>query len=350
MKQIIIDHIKNLGPITTSQFINLALFHPKYGYYVSCNPFGAQGDFTTAPEISQVFGELIAAYIINNFQNFNLKQASLVEMGAGRGVMMRDMLQIFEKSTSVKSKFDFNIVEISKKLQKIQENTLKNSNSVNFHDDFNNFQQKNPKKPIFFVANELFDCFAIDQFIKTKQGFVQRLINFDAKKDQFCFVFDQFNQEISDKIAEITPNNTQVNSITEHSPYAASLMAQICQSIKNVGQMAIIIDYGYIKSPLKSTLQAIKNHQQSHIFEHIGTSDLTSLVDFNMLQNIAKKHHLNSSLITQREFLTSLGIKIRQEQLIKGKNKQQQDQIKSAISRLIDNSQMGELFKVLIVW
>ena len=143
---------------------------------------------------------------------------------------------------------------------------------------------------------------------------------------------------------------TNVESIFEYSPQAISFMNELSQAIKKTNGLGLIIDYGYIKNEFKNTLQAIKNHQYADVLKEAGNCDITALVDFCTLQKIANQNHLQTSLITQKEFLNSLGIEMRRKKLLVGKNIEQQEQINSAIDRLIDEKQMGELFKVLVVW
>ena len=155
--------IKLQGPLTVSQFMNEALFHPKFGYYTNNQPIGRDGDFITAPEISQVFGELIAAYQVNLWQNnYNSQEINLVEMGAGKGTLMHDILRFASKIPNFLEKTTVNIIELSPKLQEIQKKNLQDF-KIKWWSSFDDFYENNQEKPIFFLANELFDCFAINQ-------------------------------------------------------------------------------------------------------------------------------------------------------------------------------------------
>jgi len=407
------SHLKNLiqvkGAISISQLMNEALFHPQLGYYQSQDPFGKDGDFITAPEISQVFGELIGAYLISLWQNhYQCQEIHLVEMGAGRGTLASDLLIMARGVPNFLNVVKISIIEISQKLQEIQKHNLRDFN-VTWYNNFADFYQKNSSSPIIFIANELFDCFAINQFIKIEDGWAEKMVRVEENGElEFCLNLDlhthslkKINSSIdlfrdhflpaTERLVwcsnpcvclihsgsalrsapHLPPKNgfgrgliqnidlelhcldylsIKVGDIFECSPSAINFMDQLSKSIKQTKGLALIIDYGYIKNEFKNTLQALKNHQYCDILKEVGRCDITALVNFSTLQKIAQKNHLQTSLITQREFLQTLGVEMRREKLLLKKNTKQGGQINSAINRLIDPEQMGELFKVLITW
>ncbi len=361
------SHLQNLikinGAISIGQFMNEALFHPKLGYYKAQNPFGRDGDFITAPEISQVFGELIGAYFIQLWQNnYAGKKINLVEMGAGKGTLMKDLLTVAQKIPDFLNTINISIIEISPRLQEVQKQNLQGF-KINWYENFSEFYAQNNDAPICFIANELFDCFAIDQFVKTQNGWAQKMVGVD-KNGELEFVFSDYTsiRHLLSRHPDASRDpfsNTEliptcvgmtIGEVLEYSPQALSFMNELSQAIKKTNGIGLIIDYGYIKNEFKNTLQAVKKHQFCDVLKEAGNSDITALVDFLALQKIADKNHLQTSLITQKEFLQTLGIEARREKLLAGKNSEQQNQINSAINRLIDEKQMGELFKVLIVW
>jgi SAM-dependent MidA family methyltransferase len=341
------SHLQNLiqinGAISISQFMNEALFHPQFGYYKTQNPFGRDGDFITAPEISQVFGELIGAYLVNIWQNnYSSSKINLVEMGAGRGTLMKDLLNVAKKIPRFLENVNISIIEISPKLKEIQKKNLPEF-KISWYENFADFFRQKNDVPIFFIANELFDCFAIDQFVKTKNGWAEKMVGVD-KNGELQFV-------LSPKISLIKiKEEVAIDSILEHSHQAINFMNELSQAIKKTNGLALIIDYGYINNELKNTLQAVKNNQYSNVLKDVGDSDITALVDFSALKNIAIKNNLKTSIITQREFLNSLGIELRRKKLLAGKNIIEQEKINSSINRLVDLRQMGELFKFLVIW
>ncbi|MES2677350.1 MAG: SAM-dependent methyltransferase [Pseudomonadota bacterium] len=344
------SHLQNLiqinGAISISQFMNEALFRPQLGYYQQQNPFGKDGDFITAPEISQVFGELIGAYLMGIWQNnYSGKKINLVEMGAGRGTLMKDFLAVAKKIPEFLANVNISVIEISPRLQEVQKQNLQGF-KVDWYNNFAEFYCRNNDAPILFIANELFDCFAIDQFVKTQNGWAQKMVGIDAN-GELEFVLGNL---MNIKVGVTNPDQQNLGSIFEHSSQAMSFMNELSEAIKKTNGLGLIIDYGYIKNEFKNTLQAIKNHQFCDVLKEAGNCDITALVDFANLQKIAQKNNLQTSLITQKEFLNSLGIESRREKLLAKKNPEEQNQINSSINRLIDEKQMGELFKVLIIW
>ena len=342
------NHLKNLikinGTISISQFMNETLFHPQFGYYTQKNPFGKNGDFITAPEISQVFGEIIGAYLVGIWQqNYQNQKVNLIEMGAGKGTLMKDLLNFAKKIPNFLDKFTISIVEISPKLKKIQAENL-DGFKINHYDNFIDFYKYHADQPIFFIANELFDCFAIDQLVKTKNGWAEKRVGIN--NEDLEFVLGQSHKSI--KISNAA--TFKDDATFEYSIQGQNFMDQLTKAIKKTNGIALIIDYGYFKSEFKNTLQAVKNHQFCDILQEAGNCDITSLVDFAALQTIATQNDLQTSFITQREFLLTTGIESRRKKLLENTPTHTQQTINSAIERLIDSKQMGELFKVLIVW
>ena len=344
--------IKANGAITIADFMQEAMFNEKTGYYRTKEPIGARADFITAPEISSVFGELIAAYFLSFILKSD-KEISFVEMGAGLGTLYSDALSTFakiatklEKLDEIKRRINFNIVEISEKLTKVQQEKLAQSGfKINWFNNFEDFIATNQNRQIYFLANELFDCFQIHQFARTNNKWQEVLVG--LKNKELCLTLENFSQEkhvLINKIAlENNISQNQEDIIFEHSFAALNFMEKLSKTLKSQGGIALIIDYGYENPPLKSTLQALKNHQGKNILEDVGNCDLTALVNFKALQKTAQKYNLQTSLVSQKEFLTSLGIQERQ-----GSNTN--PNVNSAINRLIGEDQMGELFKCLILW
>jgi SAM-dependent MidA family methyltransferase len=341
-----------------STIIKQQLFAKEKGYYKTKNPIGKSQDFITAPEISQIFGEIMALYLLELSKNSSNKIA-LVEMGAGHGTWYRDILMTIEnlakKNIELAQNFfkktDLHIIEINPELQKIQQQNLINF-KINWHENFDDFLNKSMGE-IYFISNELFDCFAIDQYIKTQNGFVERLIEFDDKKNllnpHFVISKTYYNDFVESQIGKALSFLAPIGAVFEYSKDAQLFMEQLSQAMHNRGGIAINIDYGYLNYDFANTLQTIKNHQKIPFLEGFRDGDITALVDFVSLDKIAKKYNLNSSLITQNEFLLSLGLVFRLESLIK-KNPEIADNLRQDFHRLTDLSQMGELFKVHIIW
>ena len=332
-----------------SDFINSALFHPAFGYYRVKNPIGKTGDFITSPEISQVFGELIAAYLIQIASHQKTKIA-LVEMGAGKGTLFKDILgsikKLAEKYNAEALDFlnltTFHIVEINQVLTDIQKKNLK-AWPVKWYENFADFVDSNSDREIFFVSNELFDFFAIDQYVQTEEGWRERVVQ------EREFILADFDKKVHDFVEKEVDSLAPIGAVFEYSVESRNFMKQLCEALKKQGGIAIIIDYGFIKNKFANTLQAIKNHKKCDVLEAPGEADITALVDFNSLQKIVKNIGLNQSIVSQAHFLISLGIEERRTIMI-GANPKKAREINSAIDRLIGLDQMGELFKCLIVW
>ena len=333
-----------------SSFMFEALFAEGSGYYRTKNPIGKNADFITAPEISQVFGELIAAYLLQIFSTKKTK-ISLVEMGAGKGTLFFDILtsikKLADKNNALALDFislaSLEIIEINEVLKKVQQEKLREF-KINWHENFENLRAENE---LFFISNELFDCFAIDQFVKTDIGWCERLIDsgqfitakFDLKTHQF----------VENILGFQASNQAPFGAIFEHSEAAQKFMKQLCEALNKRGGLAINFDYGHLKTEFANTLQALKNHQKTDILSNVGSCDITSHVDFGALEKISQNFGLNSSIILQKEFLLGLGIEERRKSLIAA-NPEKTNEINSAIDRLIAPDQMGELFKCHILW
>ncbi len=341
-----------------SQFIEDALFNKDKGYYIKENPIGKNADFITAPEISQVFGELLAAYILQVCGKME-GEINLVEMGAGRGVLFCDILNTINKLAKKQnpqaidflSRARFSIIEINQVLIKIQQEKLRDF-KINWFENFDEFLHQTNSQKIFFIANELFDCFAIDQFVKTDIGWCERMVKKNLEKLQFVTAnFDiKTHNFIENLLGFEVSSKAPFGAVFEYSNSAKNFMNNLCKSLQNQGGMAIIIDYGYIKNEFANTLQAIKNHKKTSVLDDVYKSDITAQVDFSLLEKITKDSKLSHSLITQAEFLLALGIEERRKILLQNKSLEEQNKINSQINRLINLDQMGELFKCLIIW
>lgn len=343
-----------------SAIIADSLYNPETGYYFTKNPIGSENDFITAPEISQIFGEVMAIYLLHISQNFNGKIA-LVEMGAGRGVWFYDILFAINKLAQNNSKIaieflqktNFNIIEINRELIKIQQQKLKNY-KINWFQNFAEFENNN-SLPILFISNELFDCFPIDQYVKTQNGWQEKLVHFDDKKNlsKGRFVIRNFDEEIHrfviEKIGEKEASGARIGAVFEHNEMAENLLTLLCLAIKKRGGILINFDYGYNFYEFANTLQIIKNHKKIDFFQGLKNADITALVDFLALDKIAKKQQLNTSLISQREFILNLNGLERLQNLIK-ENPWQKDDLTQRFARLTDPKQMGDYFKAFIVW
>lgn len=341
-------HIKELiaqngGMISVATFMNAALSHPEHGYYKTQNPFGKDGDFTTAPEISQMFGELIGAWCASIWQSMGSPpDINLVEIGAGKGTLMLDALRATQGVENFHNSINICMVETSEHLQEIQKNTLHNFSDIGiiWYKETSEILGKS----CIFIANELFDALPVYQYVKTEKGWQERCVGLNEKLE-FEFVLSPL---VITQPSDISGKELKNGVITESCPAMEVIVEQISNNIKEHGGAALFIDYGYIEPPHKSTLQALKKHKYHNVLEDAGKADITYLVDFTKIKTLAENAGINTSgITTQSDFLHFLGIEQRMESLMKNASTAQQKDIKSAYHRLTDKDQMGELFKVI---
>ena len=325
------------------KFITESLYNKKCGYYMKNDPFGKKGDFITAPNISILFSEMIAIWIISFWEDLNCpKQFNLIELGAGNGEMMSVILSTFNKFPQFKKSCNIKILEKSPLLRDIQKKTIKDSKIkwLKNLDDLNNF-------PCIFISNEFFDALPIKQFIKKRNKWHERHVEFTnqikAKFSDIPFDIKKLEKKIKFKIA------TKQNFI-EYSPLTLEYLKNITNKIKLNNGGILIIDYGYTEKEMKDTIQAVSRHKYSNVLENFGNSDISYNLSFNLINNmIEKMGPFSQKITTQKEFLTKVGILKRAEILSKNMIFSKKADLYFRIKRLIDDKQMGNLFKVLFV-
>jgi SAM-dependent MidA family methyltransferase len=328
------------GPMSIAAFWAQALFDPQFGYYTTKEPFGSSGDFITAPEISQMFGEMLASWWVATVQTNAISNIALVEIGPGRGTLMADMLRtISQIDSKMRGSIAVHMVEASPRLTKIQQQALANSG---FKIEWHETPDTLPEQPLGIIANELFDAIAIRQFEKSQDGWIERCIAIDDQ-NELCFTLGTAKLDEA-----IVPDRTApLGSIFEYSPVREAFMQTLAQRIALDGGFGLFIDYGHAKSGFGDTLQGLKAHEFANVLDAIGETDITSHVDFEALSLSTKSAGAKAyPVLEQGEFLSRIGIKERAERLMKSATEQSQN-ISSSLKRLIDPEQMGILFKVL---
>jgi len=335
--------IKKNRILSLDKFIDESLYNKKYGYYMSGNPFGEKGDFITAPNISILFSEMIAIWIISFWESLNCpKQFNLIELGAGNGEMMTIMKSTFKKFPKFKNSCNIKILEKSNNLRKVQKKTIKDNKVKWLNDlkDLNNF-------PCIFIANEFFDALPIKQFIKTKSKWHERYVKFNNKiKSEYLDVpFDikKLEKEIKFKVS-------LKQKFIEYSPLTLRYLKDITNKINLNNGGILIIDYGYLDKEMKNTIQAVSKHKYTNILNSFRNSDITYNLSFNLISQIIKKMGpFLQMTTTQKEFLTKLGILKRAEILSRNMQFSKKADMYFRIKRLIDEKQMGNLFKVVFI-
>jgi len=329
--------------LSLDKFIDESLYNKKFGYYMKGNPFGAKGDFITAPNISVLFSEMIAIWIISFWESLNCpKKFNLIELGAGNGEMMTIMTSTFHKFPQFKDSCNIKILEKSKHLRKIQKKTIKNY-KVKW---LNNLKDLNDL-PCIFIANEFFDALPIKQFIKKKGKWHERYVKFNnyMKPEYLDIPFDikKLEKKIKFKIS-------LKQNFIEYSPLASRYLKDITNKINLNNGGILIIDYGYLEREMKNTIQAVSKHRYTSILNNFRNSDITYNLSFNLISQIIRKFGSFFQITTtQKEFLTRLGILKRAEILSRNITFSKKADMYFRIKRLIDEKQMGNLFKVTFV-
>ncbi|MGL9732653.1 MAG: class I SAM-dependent methyltransferase [Wolbachia sp.] len=335
---------KNQGSISISDFMNAALYHKKYGYYMNKLSFGKDGDFITAPEISQLFGEIVAVWIMHMWEKLGKpSKFSLVELGPGKGTLIHDIIRVTRKYNNFFDSVSIHLIEISPALQEVQKEELKVLN-INWHENINSL----PEQPIVFLANEFFDALPISQFVyRNEEWYENRVI-----KQDNVVLFKVTDTRIKKKelflpISAIQITNKKLfnGAVVEVCLAGIEILKKLEEKIYNNKGAALIIDYGYVYSEYKSTLQSVRQHKYANFLENIGNSDITALVNFQMLRNSLK--HVDCEILTQREFLYLFGIKERTQALMKNANDEHKNKIFDEFLRLTEN--MGTIFKVMLI-
>jgi len=333
------------GPISVAEYMAQCLLDPEYGYYTTREPFGTQGDFITAPEVSQMFGELIGVWIFTAWQAAGSPaQPVVAEIGPGRGTLMKDLLRAVSRlDPGFVRQTRFALVEASPRLVEVQKATLANSSaSPEWYSRFEDL----PEAPLFIVGNELFDALPIRQFVKTPSGWREHMVGLDQNGELAFFA------GVASLDAALLPADAATapeGAIFETAPAREALMDDIAVRLKQHGGAGLFIDYGFDKTAVGDTLQAMKSHAYDDVLANPGEADITSHVDFDALARISRRHGLAYTLTTQGEFLLQLGLLERAGQLGAGKPVEVQESIRDAVERLAAPDQMGTLFKVLTV-
>jgi len=314
--------------------MEICLSDPEHGYYRRRQPIGAAGDFVTAPEVSQIFGELIGLWCAVSWRQMGAPgHINLVELGPGRGTLMQDALRAAEREPAFYTAFSVHLVEIGERLRDAQRNGLAGA-AVTWHETLADV----PSGPILLIANEFFDALPVHQYEMTASGWRERLVSFQGGT---CCL----------KLAA-TPSALKrrgdVGEVFEVAPARTGYMADIALRLERDGGAALIVDYGHGESANGDTLQAVRGHKPQSVFAEPGLADLTSHVDFQALGSAAAALALHGP-VRQGDFLRALGIEARAASLQREATPEQGRDIETALHRLTDPQQMGKLFKALAV-
>ena len=333
---------KNLN-LPLDQFINYSLYDKKFGYYMKNDPFGSAGDFITAPNVSRLFSEMISIWAIKFWQSLGSpKKFNLIELGAGNGEMMKDIIEAFQNFPNFFNSCNFIIHERSPLMIKIQKKKLK-KNKITWINQVNKIE----KFPSLFLANEFFDALAIKQFIKKKNLWFEKFVKFENKERAF-FIEKKTNIKKLEKKINLKISKNQ--NFIEYSELGLNYLNEISKIIKKNTGGLLLIDYGYEDKKMKNTLKGVSKHKFANIFDNIGNTDITHNINFDLFKKFTKQMgNLESILTSQKKFLLRMGISERAEVISKNLNFSEKANIYYRLRRLIDDHQMGSLFKVMLI-
>jgi NADH dehydrogenase [ubiquinone] 1 alpha subcomplex assembly factor 7 len=339
LEKIIHAQINRFGPINIAEYMNLCLLHPEHGYYTTRQPLGAAGDFTTAPEISQMFGEMLGLCLIQAWQDQGApKPFQLVELGPGRGTLMADILRVGARVPGLLEAADIWLVEASPSMREIQSQTLAayRPNWITQITDL-------PDLPLFLIANEFFDALPIRQFQRAENGWQERMIGLTDGKLAFGLARQLPVQALEDQSQVTKPGQ-----IVESNTSAQSLVGEIATRLKTQSGAALLIDYGNWGSN-GATFQAVRNHQKVDPLSTPGKADLTAHVDFAALARaVTGVDH--TGLTPQGVLLERLGITSRAQTLATKLAGAALENHIAAHRRLTHQDEMGTLFKALALY
>lgn len=332
LENILKAKIKRDGPISMHEYMQTCLTHPEFGYYVQKQGvLGKDGDFITSPEISPIFGEMLAIWVFQQWEMLGCPtKMALLEFGPGTGQLMQDIfntLSAFKQFNCVVDVYfyDTSYVLNVRQLEVKGANTTKTVRALEFLNDLS--------EPLIVIANEFFDALPVRQYSFKEESFTEVGVGLN-EDEAFCCV-ELLTQEMPEMM--------------EESPQTFEILTALTTALKRLGGAAVIIDYGYWDG-VGHTLQAVYKHQKVGVFDSPGEVDLSAHVNYKKMALHCKKAGLHYTYCTQREFLTNLGILLRLHSLLSQSKVTNKDSLINGVNKLIDVAEMGELFKVLTVW
>jgi SAM-dependent MidA family methyltransferase len=333
------------GPMPVRQFMALCLTHPEHGYYMTRDPLGRAGDFVTAPEVSQIFGELIGLWAATVWQLMGQPEnLRLVELGPGRGTMMNDALRAAHVVPWFRTALLVHLIEISPALRQRQQETLKGVEvPVLWHDSFDQV----PEGPVIVLANEFFDALPAHQAVKQINGWYERMVGIDGQGN-FTFTIADEPMPLFDQLLPQHLRDAPLGAVFEWRP--DNMPLELGRRVTHQGGAALVIDYGHLKSAPGETLQAVGRHGFADPLGAPGTVDLTAHVDFQALALAAESMGVRvHGPISQAEFLRRMGIDRRAGALKARATPEKSADIDVAVARLTGEGRtgMGKLFKAI---
>ena len=337
--------IESEGSITLADYMAESLGHSEFGYYNNTVPLGKSGDFITSPEVSQMFGELIGLWSAVCWQQLGTpNKFNFIELGPGRGTLLMDAIRAAKVAPGYLDSIELHLVETSPILAKLQKESLSTlKNSCLWYKKF----EQVPDGPFFLIGNEFIDTLPIRQYIGAGGEWYEQLVGLNKFSTALCRITSPTPSD-GEIIVPLGLSGWDDGIIWEICHEAQKIISSISSALLERGGVAIFIDYGYVKQTGGDTFQAVRNHEYSDPLEAPGLTDLTAHVDFEAIKQVAEKKGVRvSGPVTQGAFLRGIGIEKRAEKLMNVATPRQKRDIETGVKRLIDDNEMGRLFKVM---
>jgi NADH dehydrogenase [ubiquinone] 1 alpha subcomplex assembly factor 7 len=330
--------------IPIDRFVANALYDKKFGYYSKKTSFGKNGDFVTAPEISSLFSEILALWVVSFWEHLNKpKIFNIVELGPGSGRMNSILIKVFKKFPDFFNSINMFLYEKSKRLKKVQEKKLLGE-KIKWIKNFKNIKSG----PVVFLGNEFFDAIPIKQYKKVNNILYERYVGLE-KNSKIKYFFKKAKLKSKKNLEKF--NLLKNQSFIEFPEQGLKELDLVIRAVKRLNGGLLLIDYGFLKQESTNTLQSVKNHKKNMLFNNIGDADITSLVNFNLLKTYFKQKDLQiNNIVTQEFFLKKMGILNRAKILSKKMNFKEKAELYYSLQRLLNPRQMGNLFKVIFAF
>ncbi|MGY4567775.1 NADH dehydrogenase [ubiquinone] 1 alpha subcomplex assembly factor 7 [Bradyrhizobium sp. USDA 3256] len=346
----LLDEIRKLiklsGPMPVWRYMELCLMHPRYGYYLSRDPLGREGDFTTAPEVSQMFGELLGLWSASIWRAIGSPATlRLIELGPGRGTMMSDALRALRVLPPLYQSLSIHLVEVNPVLREKQYATLAGVRNVTWHDSIDDV----PEGPAVILANEYFDVLPIHQMVRRETGWHERTVGMDANGNLY---FAPAPEPVPHFEVLLPPlvRAAPLGAVFEWRP--DNEIMKLATRLRDQDGAALIIDYGHLRSDAGDTFQAIARHSFADPLKNPGQADVTAHVDFQAMARAAEDvGALVHGPVTQGDFLKRLGVEARAAGLMAKASPEVSADVAGALKRLTDSGRggMGSMFKVMAI-
>ncbi len=339
-----IKFFKKFKTLSIDKFFSIVLYDKYLGYYSSKNPFGARGDFTTAPRISRLFSETIAVWLISTWENFGRpKIFNIVELGPGDGGLTKVLLDVFKRFPEFNLSKKIYLYEISNLLINKQKRIIKDP-QVTWISDF----KKIKKGPVIFFGNEFFDAIPIKQFRRDKKNLLEKHFtlgsNYKIKE-----IFK--NAKTKDLLNIKSFKSLSKLEFIEFPKLGFKELKKIIAKINKLKGCILLIDYGYSNPHNNSTLQSVIKHKKNNLLDNLGRADITSHVNFKLLSEFFSKNDLKvKNIMNQRNFLKNMGILERAEIISEKMKFSEKSNLYFRLKRLISPKSMGDLFKVILAY